>query len=354
MRVVAIISRDVQKGSTRYRLGQYVEPLAARGVEVAFVSKNALGAAAMTRIREADLVFNQKCLLSGWMARRVMRHGRRILFDFDDAIYTRPGRPYRALTAFRVRRRLMTWLREADVVTTSSRYLARLAQTQARRVEVVPMALDPDLWKPRDARPREQVVIGWIGSPATVRFIEDLDSVLGRLLRRFSHVKLACFCGQRPRLSCAMDYHPFSPDREPGFVRHLDIGLLPLPDEPYTRGKSPLKALQYLACGVPVIGNVIGAGREILGPANSLAVSSPAEWLEGLEWLVTHGEQRQAMGREGRAQVLRNHDRNAVFERLYRIVRGDQGNGLQGEPTAENVESAEGGMDKGATGPGER
>lgn len=351
MQVVAIISRDEWKGSTRYRLGQYVESMAARGVEMTLVPKNRLDAAAMNRIQEADLVINQKCLLRGGMARRIIRDGRRILFDFDDAIHTRPGRPYGAFTAFRVRRRLTTWLREADVVTTSSRYLARFAQAHAREVQVVPMALDPDLWKPREPSGRKRVVIGWIGSPATVRFLEELDGILCRILERFNHVKLACFCGEKPKLRCPMDYHPFSPDREPGFVRALDIGLLPLPDEPYTRGKSPLKALQYLACGVAVIGNVIGAGREILRPENSLAVSSPKEWLEGLEWLVTHREKRESMGREGRSRVLRNHDRNAVCERLYRIIRGDRGNRPQGEPAAENAECAEGGMDKGATGP---
>jgi glycosyltransferase involved in cell wall biosynthesis len=105
-------------------------------------------------------------------------------------------------------------------------------------------------------------------------------------------------------------------------VQDLDIGLLPLANEEYSRGKSPIKAIQYLACGVPVVGNVIGATGEILNEKNSIAVSKEDEWIRGLEKLITNRNLVRSMGRAGCEQVRKNHNVKLAAERFFSILSG--------------------------------
>jgi len=323
--VLVISSRDLEKGSTKFRIAQYHDYLAARGVQLHYIRRDAIDAAVIRRLADYDLVFNQKCLVSLSLARSIISNSRRTLFDFDDAIYTRPGRPYRWPTAFKVKRRLHLWLRRADVVTTSSHYLAEYAARYSSKVTILPMTVDTDLWHPAEEhRHADETVIGWAGAPVNLPNLNRLEPVLRTLLDRYPSVRLAVFSGQRPELQCRYDYYPFAPGAEYGFIRSLDIGLLPLPDEPYTLGKSPIKAIQYLACGVPVVGEIHGgAPAEIVTPDNGIAVHSEQEWLQALEKLIQDRALRQSLGAAGRRLVLQRHNRHTVAEQVYRVMTGD-------------------------------
>lgn len=322
MHVLAIISRDLQKGSTKYRLAQYMEFLHDRGTEVEYVRKDAIDGSVLARATEADVLFNQKCLFRYTTAKKLLAGSRRAIFDFDDAIYTRPGKSYWLFTRLRVHRRLHFWLRKSNAVTVSNHVLASYARKYSNQVEVIPMALDLDEWSPREPKARDTIAIGWAGAPVNVNLIESLEGVLSHVSRKYPQVKIRIFSGQRPRLGCPFEHVLFRPGREPDFVRDLDIGLLPLLDDEYARGKSPIKAIQYLACGVPVVGNVIGATQEILQPQNSIAVETEKQWAAALESLIQDPERMGAMGEAGRRHVERYHDRKVLGERFHQILTG--------------------------------
>jgi glycosyltransferase involved in cell wall biosynthesis len=182
------------------------------------------------------------------------------------------------------------------------------------------MALDTDIWEPRNRIHREEIVLGWAGAPVNLPLIEKLGLVLAHMLKTYPLLKLAIFSGQKPRLSCPFEYHPFIPGGEPEFVKNLDIGLLPLDDEEYARGKSPIKALQYLACGVPVVGNIIGATAEILNDKNSIGVSNEKEWLNALGRLVTNRDLAISMGNFGHKFIEKNHNLKTVGEKLFNVL----------------------------------
>jgi glycosyltransferase involved in cell wall biosynthesis len=322
MNVLAIISRDLQKGSTKYRLAQYMEFLNDRGTDVEYVKKDAIDASILERARQADVLFNQKCLFRYNTGKKLLADAKRAVFDFDDAIYTRPGRPYSIWTRLRVRTRLHLWLKMSHAVTVSNHVLASYARRYSDRVDVIPMALDLKEWTPKESNGRDTVVIGWAGAPVNVNLIESLEGVLAHLTRTYPFVKVKIFSGQRPRFDFPFEHVPFRPGGESGFVRRLDVGLLPLMNDEYARGKSPIKAIQYLACGVPVVGNVVGATREILHPQNSIAVESEDQWVSGLERLIRDRDRITAMGRAGREHVERYHDKKLVGERFYQILAG--------------------------------
>lgn len=321
--VLVISSRDLEKGSTRFRIVQYEDYLAARGVKLHYIRRDAINADTIRQLPDYDLVFNQKCLVSTALSRRIFSNSRRILFDFDDAIFTRPGKPYHWPTSIKVKRRLHLWLRRADMVTTSSQYLAAYASQYASRVTVLPMTVDTELWRPAEDRQRDETVIGWAGAPVNLPNLNRLEPVLGTILDKYPAVRLAIFSGKRPDLQCRNDYYPFEPGAEYGFIRNLDIGLLPLPDEPYTLGKSPIKAIQYLACAVPVVGEINGgAPAEIANASNSIAVRTEQEWLQALEKLIQDRELRQSLGAAGRRLVVEKHSKSSVADRVYRAISG--------------------------------
>jgi glycosyltransferase involved in cell wall biosynthesis len=219
----------------------------------------------------------------------------------------------------RVRRRLHQWLRRAHTVTAANSVLAEYARQYSHNVHVVPMAIDLQQWQPL-AHGGDKITIGWAGSPVNLPNLERLEPLLADILARFDQVELAVFCGQRPRLQCRYRYQPFVPGKEAAFVQQLDIGLLPLADDAFARGKSPIKAIQYIACGVPVVGNVMGASADILNADNSLAVQGEEEWRQALETLIQDADLRQRLGVAGRQRALQHHDITRVQQQLLSIL----------------------------------
>ncbi len=324
MKVLTIISRDLEKASTLFRVAQYLDFFKSKGIDFEFVHRNSLSRSILSQVRSADLLFNQKCLFDCSLAKRMINESRRSIFDFDDAIFTRPGKRDSFITGIRVRMRLKLWLSRAHAVTTPNGFLADYAKRHSGAVRIVPMALDLDAWRPKKKSPqRDGLVIGWAGAPVNVPLIEKLEPILSRLKNKHPRISIAVFSGKKPRLGFPFDYHPFRPGKEAEFIQGLDIGLLPLQNDEFSRGKSPIKAIQYLACGVPVVGNVFGASEEILNDGNSIAANTPQEWTAALEKLIASPELMVSMGKSGREHAEKNHDILKVRENFLNVMRGD-------------------------------
>lgn len=314
-----MISRDLEKGSTKYRIAQFADFFRAQGWQLDFVNRREV---TPRRAAECDVLFNQKCLPDLFHSRRLVAAARRVIFDFDDAIYTRPGRPFSFWTQWRVNGRFRFWLQNADVVIAANQYLADAARRAGRELMVLPMTLDLAMWKPTPRPDDSTVRIGWAGSPASLPQLERLESVLAAVLQQHPAARLAVFCGKPPRWSLPCEHHPYQTGGETIFVQSLDIGLLPLREDEFTRGKSPIKSLQYLACGVPVVGNVFGATLEILSPANSIAVAADSDWIAALETLINNRVQRHALGDAGRQFVAAHHDMARSRQQLLALLAG--------------------------------
>lgn len=298
------------------------QPLFERyGVSLDVVEHTNCDDSTVEKARHADVVINQKCLLRRSLSKKLVAASRKLIFDFDDAIYTRPGRSFGWLTRHRVESRFRYWLGAADVVTVPNDYLAQVAQQTAKDVKIVPMAINTEVWKPVQKRSLDEFHIGWAGAPVNLIHLERLDAVLSGVLRRLPQARLAVFSGKKPNLSCPFEYVPFVPGGEVDFIQRLHVGLLPLPDEEFARGKSPIKAIQYLACGVPVVGNVWGATTEICNLTNGIPVVGMDEWAGALERLASDHKTATLLGMAGREQVLQHHDANVVGEKLWKVIR---------------------------------
>jgi len=323
MNMLALFSRDLGKGSSKYRLAQYLEYFKSRELNVRLVNRNDINKSLIREAGHFNILFNQRYLFNYSLSKKLIEISRRVIFDFDDAIYTRPGKPYSLIAGLRVKRRMHLWLKRSDVVTTSSLFLSEYAKKFTDSVEIVPMSLDLALWKPKEKSPGDSsITIGWAGAPVNINLIEQQGEILSGLQKKYPFIKLSVFSGRKPVLSCPFDYHPFKPGLEPYFIRNLDIGLLPLKDDEFHKGKSPIKAIQYIACGVPVVGNVIGATREILNNENSIVVSEKKEWYDALETLILKRDMRKSMGVAARKQAKNKFDFKAVADKFYNILSG--------------------------------
>jgi glycosyltransferase involved in cell wall biosynthesis len=323
MKMLALFSRDLEKGSSKYRLAQYIEYFESKGLNVTPVNREKINRSLLKNAGNFDVLLNQRYLFDYSLSKKLIKGSRRVVFDFDDAIYTRPGKPYSFIAGLRVRKRMHLWLKESDTVTTSSAFLAEYAGKFTDSVKIVPMSLDLDLWKPKEKNPFDKgISIGWAGAPVNINLVERLDDVLSNIHNKYPNVKISVFSGEKPVLSCPFEYHKFQTGLEPRFISNLDIGLLPLEDDEFYRGKSPIKAVQYIACGVPVVGNIIGATREILNSENSITVSGEKEWFNALETFILKKEMIKSMGAAGRKLAENRFNLKTVADNFYEILSG--------------------------------
>lgn len=315
MRVLVVAYGDGRAASTLFRFGASAKYWGELGHELEILPAADLQGDFRRLAGDYDAIVNQKALLSCREIRRWKSAGRPVFFDFDDAIWTRPRRPYSWWTQRRVDFRIRGWMTSVRGVLAANRYLADFAVRFNPSVQVVPMALDLEMWRPRP-KASDVVWIGWAGSPGNLWHLEKLGDALQRVLQSHKAARLAVFSGRRPDFDFPFKFVQFEPGAEVDFVSGLDIGLLPLQLEAYSMGKSPIKALQYMSCGVPVVGNAGGATAELLTSENGIVVGAESEWVAALERLITDAESRERMGSAGRRRVEERHDLRKVTQEL--------------------------------------
>lgn len=304
--------------STRFRFHQFAKNFAEAGHRLNFVYKPDIGTSSFwAAVEKADLIINQKCLLGRSYSKPLFALGKPIYFDFDDAIWTRPGKPYSWLTQRKVNRRLAEWLGNATGVMVANSFLADKAVQFSSNVALIPMALDTEQWKPIDENAiKDEFTIGWNGGPNNLPMLERLHAPLNTFLAQHANVSMHVFCGRRPSFDFEYRYHPFVAEKEIPFVQHLDIGLLPLQLDEHAHGKSPIKALQYMACGVPVVGNVNQGGSDFLTPDTCLEVSTEDQWATALQRLTHDKSLRTNLAKNGRTLIENKHSLERVFVAL--------------------------------------
>lgn len=320
--LVLAFGHPERAASTMFRIAQYADFLASRGVTLEFIERQDLGRHMLDRVAAADVVLNQKCVVSPRLGAAIRSRAKRLVFDFDDAMWTRPGRDFSWFVRWRTARRLRWWLSHVDAVVAANHYLANWARPYARSLKVLPMAVDLTLWKPLQQTRREEVIVGWAGSPAYVRLVERLEPALAAAMAIEPRLRLTIYCGQRPNLRIPFTHVPYQPGTEAAFVQTLDVGLLPMEDDAFGRGKSPIKSLQYLSCGVPVLGHFVGATKDILDDTTGVNVSTDAEWTNALVALARDPARRQNLATAGLARIRERHDRTLTANHLYEILVG--------------------------------
>lgn len=246
--------------------------------------------------------------------------------DFDDAIFHNYDRHRLALVRRGWGQKVDRLMAGAALVTAGNAYLAERARAAgARRVEIVPTVVDLDLYPlrtPGGADDGGPIDITWIGSPATVGYLQLLAEPLRQLTARHP-VRLVVIGGGEIRLPGAdVVIRPWSAATEAADLARCHIGVMPLVDSPWERGKCGYKLIQYMACALPVIASPVGVNCEIVREGvNGLLAASDGQWLDALERLVADDALRRRMGRAGREIAEREYSVQAVSPRLAALLR---------------------------------
>jgi len=315
-----IVVGDLAGPSARHRALCYRPVLEAQNVEVS-VAEVPGGWFARRRffrsLAESDLVLLQRRLLKPGDMARLRRFSARLVFDYDDAL------PYhvsaRGAGRSRMRtRRFEAAVRAADLVIAGSESLADLARPIAENVRVIPTAIDTQsvLERPEE-RPEERdssrTVLGWIGSAATLPYLEEIAPALETIAAREASVTLR-IVADAPLEIPGLDVEAWSwrEETEAADLATFDIGLAPLTDDAWARGKCGFRLLQYMAAGVPAVASPVGAQATILvdGETGRLA-STPEEWAERVIELIRDRDTARAFGRAARTRAERAFSRRA-------------------------------------------
>lgn len=277
-------------------------------------------------IRSADLVYLHlealplgPPLLERWMARR----GVPIVYDLDDLVYL----PHASAA-----NRFMRWLRGKgkipEIVSLArhtivcTEHLAEFARRHSARVTNISSTIDTAAYRPRPHRPATKgVVVGWSGSHSTSPYLLLLADVL-RELQAEEDIRVKVIGDAAFRMpGVRVEAHPWRRETEVEDLSELDIGVYPLPDEEWIKGKSGLKALQYMALEIPTVAQRLGTNLEIIREGeNGLLASSPAEWKAALRTLIRDPDLRRRLGQEGRRTVMERYSVEANRERYLEVL----------------------------------
>jgi glycosyltransferase involved in cell wall biosynthesis len=302
-----VLTNNPDRASFRQRVSVYRDILADRGIrtEIAVLPKGTLARRKLFRqARHFDGVFIHKKKLNLFDAFELRRHSRKIIYSFDDAVMLDPAHPESNSRAHYVPFRRT--VRLADMVIAGSGYLAEWARPFNADVHVLPIGLDTRDYGIQEALPQDDSVrLVWIGSRSTLNYLRLIDPVLDRLAARFTHAALRVIGDEFPSAGrMPVETIPWSPQARRLGLATADIGLAPLPDDPFTRGKCSFKVLEYSASGLPVVASPVGTNAEyVLDGTTGYLAKEETDWFERLAHLVEDGELRARMGRAGRERA---------------------------------------------------
>lgn len=230
-----------------------------------------------------------------------------IVSDYDDAVFHRYDRHRIAPVRWLLGRKIDRVMKRSQLVTAGNAYLAdRARKAGAAHVEIVPTVVDLSHYSVRSVSlSTSSVRVGWIGTPNTWHaFGKTLYTQINGTLA--AHV--AWFCAVGAELEAGrvgnLEVIAWSEDTEVDAIQSMDIGVMPLPDTPWARGKCGYKLIQYMACGLPVVASPVGVNKEIVEHGvNGFLAESDAEWRTAIEALISDPDLRRRMGAAGRKKV---------------------------------------------------
>jgi glycosyltransferase involved in cell wall biosynthesis len=358
MKVMALASYPVEAASTRYRVAQFVQPLAEKGIAVtmhpfldsrlhASLYKHAewprttfgLIRASLRRVGEvaqaydADVLFVQReAMIFGpplfeWLGSRVLKCP--MVLDLDDATYvpyTSPtyGGLGKTLKWFSKTDDLIKW---ATVVTCGNRTIAEYATDKGAASRIIPTVVNTEVFVPVPRQSRGPLVLGWIGTHSTFPYLKSIFPVLQKLAKTYDFkIKIIGSGADAVDLpGVKVENLKWRLEREVEDFQSFDIGLYPIDTslyaEDWATGKSGFKAIQYMAVGIPFVAAPVGAITDI-GQADvtHFHAATVDEWFLTLKRLLSDQELRETMGAAGRRHVVQHYSLMDQAEKLARAL----------------------------------
>lgn len=357
IRVLALSPIPEEGAGCRFRVSQYIPYLEANGFAVTFSSlftpeffrlvyqrgHHIRKAAAFVGLsirrlqslrRTADydlvLVYREIFPIGPAIVERLLALPGRppIVFDFDDAMFLPSvSDANRLIAALKFPGKLATIVRVSDHVLAGNDYLAAYARRFNDEVTMIPTCVDTTKFVPRaDGGPAagRPPVVGWIGSPTTGTYIRGLARVLQRAHARHPFVLRVSGAGEPIVVEgVPTEEVPWALEREIELFNTCDVGVYPLEDDEWAKGKCGFKAIEFMACGVPVVASAVGVNRTLVDDGvNGFLASTEDEWVDKLVRLLGDAELRRQFAEAGRRTVEATYSLHVNAPRLAATLRG--------------------------------
>jgi glycosyltransferase involved in cell wall biosynthesis len=349
---VLVVSPIPEEGAgCRFRIGHYIPYLEANGFEVTLISlfttsffrlvykPGNLGIKAfrfaglvlrhlwqLRRARNYDVIFIYREIfpvgpaLVEWLLSRL---GPPIVFDFDDAIFLPSvSEANRLIATLKMPSKVATIVRSSAHTVVGNDYLAAYARQFSEAVTTIPTCVDTTRFTPRSGPPRAVPVVGWIGSPTTASYIKGLGPVLQRVAEQHSFVLNVSGTGEPIAMPGVQVENPsWALDGEIDLFRNCDIGVYPLVDDAWAKGKCGFKAIEFMACGVPVVASAVGVNREIIEDGvNGFLATTDNEWVEKLGRLIADPALRARLAAAGRRTIEERYSLHVNAPKLADVL----------------------------------
>lgn len=247
-----------------------------------------------------------------WIIAKLLQ--RKYIYDFDDAIwlpnYSESNARFQQLKMYKKVNKAMKW---ADRITAGNTYLEEYARQFNSNTQVIPTTIDTEHVHNLDGNPKTELpIIGWTGSHTTMQYLESLIPVLDELAQEIKF-KFRVISNQAMNIEREyLEFVRWNKETEIEDLAALNIGVMPLVDNDWSRGKCGFKALQYMSLGIPAIVSPVGVNSTIIENAkNGYLCSSSEEWKDKLLDLIQHPEKRTELGQAGRKRVEEAYSVNA-------------------------------------------
>jgi len=324
MRLLVITNNNnLDQPSFRQRIAIYVDLMRNRGIDCqvarlpgSMLQRRTLFASA----RHFEGVLLHRKILNAWDGFWLHRYGGTVIYDFDDAIMYNDRKPDR-ISRIRFHRFGRT-VALSRMVIAGNECLAEHARRYGAHVEILPTGLDVGAYPVKTPRKNDGTVrLVWIGGNSQLKHLRGISPALEELGRRFPQAILRIVCDEFFGLqSMQVEQHHWSRDTEVADLVASDIGIAPLAEDPFTRGKCGFKILQYQAAGLPVVASPVGVNAQyVRDGVTGFAVRDSSQWVEKLSALIENPDLRMALGRAGRSEA-EGFDVNVIGERLCRLI----------------------------------
>lgn len=257
-----------------------------------------------------------------WLERLLKLMNRPIIYDFDDAIFIPHTSDANKLFSWaKFAGKTSAICRLSSAITVGNEWLAEYALQFNKNVTVIPSSVNTDVYVPIIKKTSEKVVIGWTGSSTSQTHLEMFASLLKKAVEKYP-VEIHIHSDREPNLKdIPFVWHKWSPENEVEIISKFDIGIMPLPEDEWSKGKCSMKALLYMSLGIPAVCSDIGANREVIkNGENGFLAGSVEEWLEKLGKLVSDEKLRLDMGQLARETIVEKYSMKVCAELFADVV----------------------------------
>lgn len=273
--------------------------------------------------RSYDIIFIQKIIFPFGLEKLLKLLNKNIIFDFDDAIFTSDDKK-NILNKIKINfqeKGFRNMLRVAKLCLVENEYNKNIAIKHCSWIETITGPIDIQKYFVKEKNTNSKIIIGWTGSPYTSKYLYEIKDVLKELLRKYNIILRFVGVNENfKKIGIDCEIKKWSLETEVPLIQSFDIGIMPLPENEWTRGKGGYKLLQYMACGIPAVASPVEINKEIVKDGvNGFLANSHKKWVEKISILIENEELRIRFGQAGRKTVEEKYSLEKASERMLSL-----------------------------------